>query len=72
MPKNGIPKYTGLVQCFRLIVKEEGMVGLYGGLVPHMMRVVPSAIIMFNTYEQVLKLLGVNPKAEKPSIPVRG
>lgn len=56
--QNGTVKYTGLAQCFRLIWKEEGMAALYGGLVPHMFRVVPSAAIMFGTYEGVLKLLG--------------
>lgn len=56
--ENGQMKYTGLAQCFRLIWKEEGMAALYGGLVPHMFRVVPSAAIMFGTYEGVLKLLG--------------
>ncbi|KAI1910801.1 Pyrimidine nucleotide transporter, mitochondrial [Ophidiomyces ophidiicola] len=40
-------KYTGLIQCFRLVWKEEGMAGLYGGLTPHLLRVVPSAAIMF-------------------------
>jgi solute carrier family 25 protein 33/36 len=55
---DGRQKYTGLVQCFRLVWKEEGMAALYGGLVPHMFRVVPSAAIMFGTYEGVLKLLG--------------
>ncbi|KAF2643442.1 mitochondrial carrier [Massarina eburnea CBS 473.64] len=58
--ENGQVKYTGLVQCFRLIFKEEGMASLYGGLVPHMFRVVPSAAIMFGTYEAVLKLLGTS------------
>lgn len=52
------PKYTGLVQCFRLVWKEEGMVGLYGGLTPHLMRTIPSAAIMFGMYEGILKLLG--------------
>ncbi|KAF1841446.1 mitochondrial carrier [Cucurbitaria berberidis CBS 394.84] len=56
--QDGRQKYTGLAQCFRLIWKEEGMAALYGGLVPHMFRVVPSAAIMFGTYEGVLKLLG--------------
>jgi solute carrier family 25 protein 33/36 len=55
---DGQLKYTGLVQCFTTIFKEEGMAALYGGLVPHMLRVVPSAAIMFGTYEAVLKLLG--------------
>jgi len=53
-------KYTGLVQCFKLIWKEEGMAALYGGLVPHMLRVVPSAAIMFGTYEAVLRMLGTD------------
>ncbi|KAL9102721.1 MAG: hypothetical protein Q9163_002152 [Psora crenata] len=44
---NGRMKYTGIVHCFRAIWREEGMVSLYGGLTPHMLRVVPSAAIMF-------------------------
>lgn len=51
-------KYTGLVQCFRTVWKEEGMVGLYGGLTPHLLRVVPSAAIMFGMYEVILRLFG--------------
>lgn len=44
---DGRMKYTGIIQCFRAIWKEEGMASLYGGLTPHMLRVVPSAAIMF-------------------------
>ncbi|KAL8811588.1 MAG: hypothetical protein Q9200_001679 [Gallowayella weberi] len=57
---DGRLKYTGLMQCFSTIWKEEGMAGLYGGLTPHMLRVVPSAAIMFGTYESVLKLFGAS------------
>jgi solute carrier family 25 protein 33/36 len=32
----GKPKYTGLVQCFKTIWKEEGLVSMYGGLSPHL------------------------------------
>ena len=46
---DGRLKYTGILQCFRLMWKEEGMASLYGGLTPHMLRVVPSACIMFGT-----------------------
>lgn len=46
---DGRMKYTGIVQCFRVVAKEEGMAALYGGLTPHMLRVVPSAAIMFGT-----------------------
>lgn len=45
--EDGRLKYTGIVQCFRTIWKEEGVASLYGGLTPHMLRVVPSAAIMF-------------------------
>lgn len=40
-------KYTGLIQCFKTVAKEEGLAGLYGGMTPHLLRVVPSAAIMF-------------------------
>ena len=51
-------KYTGLVQCFRLVAKEEGLAGMYGGMTPHLLRTVPSAGIMFGMYEIILTLLG--------------
>ncbi len=51
-------KYTGLVQCFKTVAKEEGMAGLYGGMTPHLLRVVPSAAIMFGMYEVILRLFG--------------
>ncbi len=54
---DGRPKYTGLVQCFKLVFKEEGMLGLYGGMTPHLLRTVPSAAIMFGMYEGILHLL---------------
>ncbi|CAM1501594.1 Fc.00g035780.m01.CDS01 [Cosmosporella sp. VM-42] len=53
---NGLPKYTGLIQCFKLVWVEEGLMGLYGGLTPHLMRTVPSAAIMFGMYEGILRL----------------
>jgi len=58
--ENGLLKYTGLVQCFRLVWKEEGVISLYGGLTPHLLRAVPSAAITLGVYELVLSLLGVS------------
>lgn len=58
--ENGRPKYNGLVQCFRLIAKEEGLAGLYGGLMPHMVRSIPSAIITLGVYEFVLRFVGTS------------
>jgi solute carrier family 25 protein 33/36 len=48
---DGKAKYTGLVQCFKLIIKEEGFASMYGGLTPHLMRTVPNSMIMFGTWE---------------------
>lgn len=33
---NGRLQYTGLVQCFKTIWREEGLVSMYGGLSPHL------------------------------------
>lgn len=49
------PKYHGLLQTFNLVLREEGMAALYGGLAPHLLRVVPNAAVMYTIYEFVLK-----------------
>ncbi|OAA63362.1 mitochondrial carrier protein rim2 [Niveomyces insectorum RCEF 264] len=54
---DGQRKYTGLVQCFLRVWREERIPGLYGGLTPHLLRTVPAAGITFGIYEIVLKLL---------------
>ncbi|GAB7359549.1 hypothetical protein MBLNU230_g6737t1 [Neophaeotheca triangularis] len=54
----GRVKYKGLWSCFKTVFREEGVAALYGGLVPHMLRVVPSAAIMFGVYEAVLRGVG--------------
>ncbi|KAG0168392.1 hypothetical protein DFQ28_008429 [Apophysomyces sp. BC1034] len=56
--ENGIQKYTGLWQCLRLVLKEEGIVALYGGMTAHLMRVVPNAAIMFFCYEAIVHHFG--------------
>ncbi|WPH01506.1 putative mitochondrial carrier [Acrodontium crateriforme] len=55
---SGRVKYRGLASCFVTVFREEGVAALYGGLIPHMLRVVPSAAIMFGVYEVVLRSLG--------------
>lgn len=54
---NGRQKYTGLIQCLRLIYKEEGIAAVYGGLTAHLLRTVPAAAITLGTYELVLKIM---------------
>ncbi|RMJ03709.1 hypothetical protein CDV36_014760 [Fusarium kuroshium] len=56
--ENGAPRYPGLVHCFQLVWRSEGVNGLYGGLTPHLVRSIPSAVITLGVYEFVLRLCG--------------
>jgi solute carrier family 25 protein 33/36 len=44
-------RYKNVVQTVRLVVREEGMAGMYGGMAVHLMRTVPNAAIMFMIVE---------------------
>lgn len=44
---NGQLKYTGLMQAFKLIWKEEGFVAMYGGLSPHLVAPPPQGEAAF-------------------------
>ncbi|RLV94521.1 Mitochondrial carrier protein RIM2 [Spathaspora sp. JA1] len=57
LESTGKPKYTGLIQAFKLVFKEEGFASMYGGLTPHLLRTVPNSIIMFGTWELVVRSL---------------
>ena len=52
----GKPKYTGLVQTFRIVLREEGPSAFYGGFTAHLMRVIPNAIVTFSIFESGLAL----------------
>ncbi|KAG7508283.1 hypothetical protein JOB18_009070 [Solea senegalensis] len=54
MPK---PKYRGPVHCLLRIIKEEGFLGLYKGVVPIMLRDGPSYSIYFLTYTTICEWL---------------
>lgn len=54
-PPGQPPRYTSLVQSFKLVLAEEGWRALYGGLSPHLLRVVPNAITMYFVYEKVVE-----------------
>ncbi|ORY69265.1 mitochondrial carrier domain-containing protein [Leucosporidium creatinivorum] len=53
-PPGQSPRYTSLLQSFRLVLLEEGWRALYGGLSPHLLRVVPNAVTMYWVYERVI------------------
>ena len=46
-------QYTGLGQACRVIAREEGVLALWKGITPRLMRIVPGQAITFMTYEFV-------------------
>jgi solute carrier family 25, member 33/36 len=60
LPENGEVKYKGLIQCFKTVLREEGLVAMYGGMSAHLIRVIPNAAIMFFCYEAILHYGGAN------------
>lgn len=44
-------KYSGMINTFVRIAREEGLRGWYSGMGAHLIRVVPNTAIMFMTYE---------------------
>eukprot|EP00559_Dactyliosolen_fragilissimus_P005124 CAMPEP_0184857844 /NCGR_PEP_ID=MMETSP0580-20130426/2990_1 /TAXON_ID=1118495 /ORGANISM="Dactyliosolen fragilissimus" /LENGTH=380 /DNA_ID=CAMNT_0027353675 /DNA_START=27 /DNA_END=1169 /DNA_ORIENTATION=- len=51
------PKYQGILQSCHVIAKEEGIVSLWKGLTPRLMRIMPGQAITFMTYEAVSSAL---------------
>jgi solute carrier family 25 citrate transporter 1 len=47
------PKYTGLVQACVTIAREEGILALWKGITPRLLRIMPGQAITFMTYEAV-------------------
>jgi solute carrier family 25 phosphate transporter 23/24/25/41 len=52
-----VPKYHGLIDCFAGIVRREGVRGLYRGLWPNYLKVVPSISIQFVMFETACSFL---------------
>lgn len=44
--------YHGIVDCFRRTVRDEGLRGLYRGIVPGFMKSIPSCMIAFTVYDR--------------------
>eukprot|EP00172_Hildenbrandia_rubra_P001675 Plantae.Rhodophyta-Hildenbrandia_rubra.ctg2244.p1 GENE.Plantae.Rhodophyta-Hildenbrandia_rubra.ctg2244~~Plantae.Rhodophyta-Hildenbrandia_rubra.ctg2244.p1 ORF type:complete len:331 (-),score=38.59 Plantae.Rhodophyta-Hildenbrandia_rubra.ctg2244:339-1229(-) len=51
--------YKRLSTAFQAVFKQEGVRGLYRGLVANLIRVTPQAAVTFATYEQILKVYNV-------------
>lgn len=56
-PQKSVPKYKGVAQTFRIILKEEGWRAFYAGMGTNMMRAVPAATVTMLTYEYSMKQL---------------
>ena len=50
-------QYTGVVDVLRKTVAREGIPGLYKGLVPNVMRVMPQSALTFLIYETIMRQL---------------
>ncbi|KAI9300948.1 mitochondrial carrier domain-containing protein [Cunninghamella echinulata] len=60
-PLHRAPKYHNMVQSYRLILKEEGILrGLYAGITPAMLGSIPGTLIYFSIYEFTKRNLGDN------------
>ena len=46
-------KYTGLIQACGVIAKEEGVLALWKGITPRLMRIMPGQAVTFMVYEAV-------------------
>eukprot|EP01042_Synura_sphagnicola_P000010 gene10-11_t len=55
--ETGLEAYKGTFDCLFQIYRHEGLRGYFKGLVPHSLRVAPSAALTFLVYEECLKFL---------------
>lgn len=52
-------RYTGVVDCFQKTVSKEGYRGLFKGITPNLLKVVPAVSITYVAYENAKKLLNL-------------
>ena len=50
-------KYTGMIDCARKILANEGFLAFYKGFTPNMIKIFPSSGLFFLTYEGTLIFL---------------
>ena len=65
---NGSDKaYSGMIDCFRKMISEEGWQSLYKALTPRLLAVMPMIGIQFGVYETIKRLFlqQPNPKAKR-------
>lgn len=55
--EDGVSRYVNTWHTFKATMRYEGVRGLYKGIVPNLLRVVPSSSLTFLVYESVMKFL---------------
>lgn len=51
--------YTSTFNAFRTILKVEGISGLYRGIIPNAIKVVPNSAVRFVCYEWLRRYMGI-------------
>ncbi|XP_060559610.1 mitochondrial thiamine pyrophosphate carrier-like [Ruditapes philippinarum] len=54
-----VSKYSGLVHCIKTLVKEEGILGLYKGLSPSLLKAMFVSGTIFCVYDQICLILNL-------------
>lgn len=62
---NLVPEYNGIVDCFKKVMKSNGIKGAYQGIVPHLMRNIPAGAVHLGTFEWIRLIY-----SEKLNLPV--
>ena len=55
--EDGVSRYLNTWDTFKATMRYEGVRGLYKGIIPNLLRVVPSSSLTFLVYESVMKFL---------------
>ena len=51
----GVVAYTGFMDCFKKAIELDGIAGLYKGMVPNLLKVMPAASISYTVYDLLSK-----------------
>jgi solute carrier family 25 (adenine nucleotide translocator) protein 4/5/6/31 len=63
--ESGGKKYTGIVDCFSRVTKEEGFTSLWRGNLANVIRYFPTQALNFAFKDTYKKMFPYNPKTEK-------
>ncbi|ETO24826.1 hypothetical protein RFI_12332 [Reticulomyxa filosa] len=55
-------KYVGIVDCFTKIIQKDGLIGMYRGMIPNAVKIVPNNGIRFWVYTHLTTYLNLPKK----------